>query len=146
MDSDSLQSIPGACDSPLRQVSDPRIIQDAVWAKLVWAGLNLTDQDLSKPGDPKPAETVTLPGQPCPGSGLDVALCGAATRRNCPASCRLHPLGQWGERIERATVCFLHVPVNKTGTAFSKPIDGVVRCAVQLWEQDAPASTILTRS
>lgn len=35
-------------------------------------------------------------------------------------------------------ICFLHVPVNKTGTAFSKPIDGVVRCAVQLWEQMRP--------
>ena len=38
---------------------DPRIIQDAVWAKLMWAGLNLTDQDLSKPNDPETAETGT---------------------------------------------------------------------------------------
>jgi hypothetical protein len=30
---------------------DPRIIQDDVWAKLLWAGLNLTDQELSKPND-----------------------------------------------------------------------------------------------
>lgn len=30
---------------------DPRVIQDAVWAKLLWAGLNLTDQELSKPDD-----------------------------------------------------------------------------------------------
>ncbi len=30
---------------------DPHIIQDDIWAKLLWAGLNLTDQDLSKPND-----------------------------------------------------------------------------------------------
>ncbi len=35
-------------------------------------------------------------------------------------------------------VCFLHVPVNKTGTAFSKPVDGVVGRAVELWEQMRP--------
>ena len=32
---------------------DPRIIQDDVWAKLLWAGLNLSDQELSKPNDPE---------------------------------------------------------------------------------------------
>ena len=35
-------------------------------------------------------------------------------------------------------VCFLHVPVNKTGTAFSKPVDGVVGRFVELWEQMRP--------
>ncbi len=32
---------------------DPRIIQDGIWAKLLWAGLNLTNQELSKPNDPE---------------------------------------------------------------------------------------------
>lgn len=34
---------------------DPRAIADATWAKLVWAGLNLTDGDLSRPNDPSAA-------------------------------------------------------------------------------------------
>ena len=35
-------------------------------------------------------------------------------------------------------MCFLHVPVNKTGTAFSKPVDGVVGRSIELWESKRP--------
>ena len=118
---------------------DPRIIQDAVWAKLLWAGLNLTDQELSKPDDPEargdghfyPATLV---------KALVLVWLFSGLRRNEIA--RLH-VGciSWesGEaKSNKQPVCFLHVPVNKTGTAFSKPIDGVVGHAVQLWEQMRP--------
>ena len=29
---------------------DPRVIADDIWAKLLWAGLNLTPEDLPSPG------------------------------------------------------------------------------------------------
>ena len=48
---------------------------------------------------------------------------------------------RWQDSEEKSgdqPVCFLHVPVNKTGTAFSRPVDGVVGRAVELWEQMRP--------
>ena len=27
---------------------DPRVVEDSIWAKLVWAGLNITEDDISK--------------------------------------------------------------------------------------------------
>src|SRR4051812_24815248 len=52
---DPPQLQPGALATPrsVRAVigPDPQVIADASWAKVVWAGLNLTDEDLSKDGD-----------------------------------------------------------------------------------------------
>ena len=118
---------------------DPRIIQDAVWAKLVWAGLNLSDQDLSRPGDPDtlgdghfyPATLVRALATMWLFSGL---------RRSEIVRLRVGCI-RWETSPNSSSerpVCFLHVPVNKTGTAFSKPVDGVVGRSVELWEQMRP--------
>jgi len=118
---------------------DPRIIQDAVWAKLVWAGLNLTDQDLSKPDDPGsrgdghfyPAPLVRA---------LVVMWLFSGLRRSEISRLRVGCI-RWdsGENSSsKRPVCFLHVPVNKTGTAFSKPVDGLVGRSAELWEQMRP--------
>lgn len=118
---------------------DPRIIQDDVWAKLLWAGLNLTDQELSKPNDPAargdghfyPATMV---------KALVLVWLFSGLRRNEIARLRVGCIRwQSGEdKVNKQPVCFLQVPVNKTGTAFSKPVDGVVGRAVELWEQMRP--------
>ncbi len=118
---------------------DPRIIQDAVWAKLVWARLNLTDQDLSKPDDPGsrgdghfyPAPLVRA---------LVVMWLFSGLRRSEISRLRVGCI-RWdsGENSSsKRPVCFLHVPVNKTGTAFSKPVDGLVGRSAELWEQMRP--------
>ncbi len=118
---------------------DPRIIQDAVWAKLLWAGLNLTDQELSKPDDPHargdghfyPATLV---------KALVLVWLFSGLRRNEIARLRVGCI-RWEGGEDKASdhpVCFLHVPVNKTGTAFSKPIDGVVGRSIEQWEQMRP--------
>jgi integrase len=118
---------------------DPRIIQDAVWAKLVWAGLNLSDQDLSRPGDPDtlgdghfyPATLVRALATMWLFSGL---------RRSEILRLRVGCI-RWESASNSSgepPVCFIHVPVNKTGTAFSKPVDGVVGRSVELWEQMRP--------
>ncbi len=118
---------------------DPRIIQDAIWAKLVWAGLNLTDQDLSKLDDLK----VRGDGHFYPATlvqALVLMWLFAGLRRNEIVRLRVGCI-RWdrGENISsEQPVCFLHVPVNKTGTAFSKPVDGVVGHAVERWEQMRP--------
>ena len=118
---------------------DPRIIQDDVWAKLLWAGLNLTDQELSKPNDPAargdghiyPATMV---------KALVLVWLFSGLRRNEIARLRVGCI-RWQsgeEKVNEQPVCFLQVPVSKTGTAFSNPVDGVVGRAVELWEQMRP--------
>ena len=113
---------------------DPRIIQDDVWAKLLWVGLNLTDQELSKANDPEargdghyyPATMV---------KALALMWLFSGLRRNEIARLRVDCIRgrDDGEKPDSQPVCFLHVPVNKTGVAFSKPIDGVVGRAVERW-------------
>ena len=43
--------------------------------------------------------------------------------------------GEGGQR----RVCLLDVPTNKTGTAFTKPVDPTVGDAIEAWERDRPA-------
>lgn len=118
---------------------DPRVIQDDVWAKLLWAGLNLTDQELSKPNDPDargdghfyPAAMV---------KALVLVWLFSGLRRNEIARLRVGCI-RWQsgeEKTDNQPVCLMHVPVNKTGTAFSKPVDGVVGRAVELCESTRP--------
>ncbi len=61
-------------------------------------------------------------------------------RRNEIARLRVGCI-HWQEGEEKPgsqPVCFLHVPVNKTGMAFSKPVDGIVGRAVEGWERMRP--------
>jgi len=44
---------------------------------------------------------------------------------------------RWQQR-KSADVCFLDVPVHKTGTAFTKPVDQVVGQAINTWEKVRP--------
>jgi hypothetical protein len=44
-----------------------------------------------------------------------------------------------GETLPPGTVCLLDVPVNKTGTAFTKPVDPVAGMAVAAWERIRPS-------
>jgi integrase len=43
------------------------------------------------------------------------------------------------EELSKDAVCLLDVPVNKTQTAFTKPVDRVVGDAILAWEQARPA-------
>lgn len=123
---------------------DPRVIADATWAKLVWAGLNLTDQDLSRPDDPEAAGD----GHFYPAAlvrALVVIWLFSGLRRDeilrLRVSCiRWQVVDDGGEAAAggKRRVCLLDVPVNKTGTAFTKPVDGIVGEAVAAWEAVRP--------
>jgi integrase len=124
---------------------DPRVIADDVWAKLVWAGLNLVEDDLPLIGDPRlrklrkhcyPFELV---------KALAIIWLFTGLRSNeimrLRVGCiRWQPVdsGHENENRERAPVCFLDVPVNKTGPAFTKPVDRLVGEAVNAREQLRP--------
>lgn len=92
-----------------------RVIADDLWAKLLWAGLNLTEEDLPA-GKQYPLELVRSLALAWLFSGLRgyeiVRL-----RLGC-VRWQMQP----GEPNEQA-VCLLDVPAHKTGTAFTKPVD-----------------------
>ena len=117
----------------------PRVIADDVWAKLLWAGLNVAPEDFASWQNPSgrihtyyPIEmirAVTL-------VWLFAGIRGDEIRRLRVGCVRWQPDNE-------SSVCFLDVPVNKTGTAFTKPVDGVVGQAINAWERVRPAQAKL---
>lgn len=116
---------------------DPRVIADDVWAKLLWAGLNLTATDLpahaSNAGEPwYPLERVRAIALLWLFGGLRndeiVRLRVGAIRWQ-------HDHTATGDGEETRPVCLLDVPTNKTGTSFTKPVDRLVGEAIEQWEQ-----------
>jgi integrase len=114
---------------------EPRVIADDVWAKLLWAGLNLTSADLpahaSNAGEPwYPLELVRTLALLWLFGGLRndeiVRLRVGAIRWQQPGAAVTNGDG--------TPVCLLDVPTNKTGTSFTKPVDRVVGEAIERWE------------
>lgn len=110
----------------------PRTIADDVWAKLLWAGLNLTAADLR--GSRYPLELVRALAIVWLFAGLrsDEIL---RLRVGCV---RWQATGDDSEVGDGRGVCLLDVPVHKTGTAYAKPVDHTVGEAIGVWETIRP--------
>ena len=125
----------------------PRVIADDVWAKLLWAGLNFTADDLPQMGRYR-----------CPlrrrthfrfelMRAFVITWLFAGLRINEITRLRLGCI-RWQHidldtdrarnALSRDAVCFLDVPVNKTGKAFTKPVDRLVGEAIAEWEKVRP--------
>lgn len=128
---------------------DPRVIADDVWAKLLWAGLNLTIDDLPK-GYFLVGPRTQLPQYPFKMvRALAIVWLFAGLRRDELRRLRVGCV-RW-QRNEKASVrtgdtcadgeaptpavCLLEVPVNKTSRAFTKPVDTAVGEAIAAWEK-----------
>jgi hypothetical protein len=103
--------------------TDPRVIADDVWAKLLWAGLNLVADDFpaSSAGSYYPVELVRA---------VTLTWLFAGLRSDEIARLRVGCI-RWQhdgtpvrsdatDVLADDTVCLLDVPVHKTGTAFTK--------------------------
>lgn len=119
---------------------DPRVIADDVWAKLLWAGLNVTASDLpahaSNAGEPwYPLELVRAIALLWLFGGLRndeiVRLRLGAIRWQHDHATAADADGSG----QQQPVCLLDVPTNKTGTSFTKPVDRTVGEAIEQWEQ-----------
>lgn len=122
--------------------TNPRVIADDVWAKLLWAGLNLAPDDL--PGNTAdtyyPMElirAVTL-------SWLFSGLRSDELSRLRVGCARWQHDGQpiapdAADVLAEEAVCLLDVPVHKTGTAFTKPVDPLLGQAIEAWQALRPA-------
>jgi integrase len=114
---------------------DPRVIADDVWAKLLWAGLNLAQDDLPKRAAPGFAPWYPLALV----RAVAVTWLFAGLRNGELVRLRVGCV-RWqrddaavpgtDDVLPRDAVCLLDVPAHKTGGAFTKPVDRAVGDAV----------------
>ncbi len=117
---------------------NPRIIADDIWAKLLWAGLNLEAADL-------PLACNTTYFYPLEMVRAVVIVWLFTGLRNDEIRRLRVGCIRWQNDSARSTendaipskgaVCLLDVPVNKTDTAFTKPVDRLVGEAIMTWER-----------
>jgi integrase len=122
--------------------TNPRVIADEVWAKLLWAGLNLAPTDL--PGNSAdtfyPRELIRAVTLTWLFSGLrsdEISRLRVGCIRwqhdGLPIPGDSHDI------LAEDAVCLLDVPVNKTGIAFTKPVDPIVGQAIEAWQALRPS-------
>ncbi|QOV41243.1 tyrosine-type recombinase/integrase [Streptomyces ferrugineus] len=129
---------------------DPRIIDDAAWAKLMAAGLTLTAEGLRAYGTPRakaagwhanyyPIEMIR--------ALVGVWLFGGLRMdeiRRLELECVRWDQATDPDSGETYRVCLLHIPVNKTTAAFSKPVDPIVGELIDAWKTVRPAQPDIT--
>ncbi|MDR7304541.1 tyrosine-type recombinase/integrase [Haloactinomyces albus] len=118
------------------------MIADEVWAKLLWAGLNLEQGDLprSNAGHFYPLELVRA---------VTLTWLFGGMRSDETTRLRLGCLrwqhdgtpltGDSQQILARDAVCLLDIPTNKTSTAFTKPVDPILGQAFDAWQALRPS-------
>jgi integrase len=121
---------------------NPRVIADDVWAKLLWAGINIQLDDF-------PANTGQRRHYPLELlRAITLTWLFGGLRSDEIARLRLgcirwqhngQPIGADSRDVLAAdAVCLLDVPTNKTGTAFTKPVDPILGQAIETWQAVRP--------
>jgi integrase len=119
---------------------DPRVIADDIWAKLLWAGLNLTAEDLPSTGVQfYPLELIRA---------ITLTWLFSGQRSDEIARLRTGCIrwqhdgagisGDDRQVLARDAVCLLDVPVHKTGNSFTKPVDPLMGEAIEAWQKARP--------
>jgi len=134
---------------------NPRVIADDLWAKLLWAGLNFTADDLPRMGGFGRGVRWRTWHRFELVRAFVVTWLFAGLRINEITRLRLGCV-RWQnvdvaipgtqQTLPRGEVCFLEVPVNKTGRAFTKPVDRLVGESITAWEKVRPPQSKLTDS
>jgi integrase len=134
---------------------NPRVIADDIWAKLLWAGLNLTAEDLPVSMYRDGATTRPQPTSWYPLEmvrAIVIVWLFAGLRANEISRLRVGcirwqqndvPILGTDEALPKDAVCLLDVPTNKTATAFTKPVDRVVGEAIALWQRGRPDQPVM---
>lgn len=135
----------------------PRIIEDDIWAKLLWAGLNLRAEDCPLRGHHRTRRWANNADRRIPAPeefesfyplemlrALAIVWLFAGLRsdeisRLRVGCARMQTVVTGDENASSKPVCLLDIPVHKTGRAFTKPVDPVVGEAIAAWEAVRPA-------
>ena len=121
---------------------NPRVIADDIWAKLLWAGLNLTEEDLPLTALARdyiyPLSMV---------QAITITWLFAGIRNNEIVRLRTGCI-RWqkddvvipgfNQIVPKDAVCYLEIPVNKTSPGYVKPVDKVLGEAILNWEKERP--------
>jgi integrase len=127
--------------------TNPRVIADEVWAKLLWAGLNVQPADL--PGNsadhyyPMPlirAVTLTWLFSGLRSDELSRLRVGCVRWQHDGTQIS----GDARDVLATDAVCLLDIPVHKTGTAFTKPVDPLLGQAIEAWQSARPPQPATT--
>ena len=120
---------------------NPRVIADDIWAKLLWAGLNLTEKDLPKKEIGGYTYPLTLV------HAVAITWLFAGVRNNEIVRLRTGCI-RWqkddviipgtSEVVSKDAICYLEIPVNKTSPGYTKPVDRALGEAVETWEKIRP--------
>lgn len=154
---------PGRCFTVPRVVRalvgpNPRIIADDIWAKLLWAGLTLSADDIHASA----AQCARAPSTPRE-HRYPLEMVHAVVLVWLFAGLRSDELRRlrvgcirWQQAPDRADgaapqsspagIALLDVPTHKTGTAFTKPVDRAVGEAIEGWERVRPHQPALVDS
>jgi integrase len=125
---------------PIRRLigPDPRIIDQIFWAKLLQAGLSLTNEDVLSTGHNYPGALVRA-------VAIVWLFCGIRRDeiRRMRVGCLQRQTRDMGvpastEVLPKDSVVFLNVPPNKTTPGYTKPVDPIVADVVEVWEQLRP--------
>jgi integrase len=126
---------------------NPRTISDDIWAKLLWASLHLTREDLPVRYQPVEGQPpiVWYPLEMVRAMTIVWLFCGLRSdewsrlRLGCVRWQREDvTIAGTNEVLPKESVCLMDIPTHKTGTAFTKPVDRVVGEAIAAWEQVRP--------
>lgn len=123
----------------------PRAIADEVWAKLLWAGLNLNAEDVPARGSGSgggrisyyPVEMVRAVAIVWLFSGLRMDEI-RHLRVGCVRWQHETAVRGTAEILPEGSVCWLDVPANKTSEGYPKPVDPLVGKAIETWEEIRP--------
>ena len=118
---------------PLRQIGPrPRVIADDIWARLLWAGLNVNVEDIPRTGRFPGIHAKIFHVEYIRAAAivwLFAALRNNEVRRLRMGCVRWQP----SEVDSRQPICVLDVPETKTGASYSKPVDPAVGQAIESW-------------
>ncbi len=119
---------------------NPRVVDKEAWAKLLWAAMNLEEDDL-----PKVHGQLSYPLEMI--RAVAIVWCFAALRSDEIIRLRVGCI-RWqhedvmipetGEILPQDAICFLDIPVNKTATAYTKAVHTLVGKRVNAWEVVRP--------
>lgn len=117
---------------------NPRVIDDAVWLKLIWASLNIERTDL--------LSKIHYPLAMI--QAMAVVWTHAGLRQNeikrlvlgCARNQHEDILNDDGSRIPPGTLSYLDIPASKTFQAFVKPVASIVKDRTDAWEKERPAN------
>jgi hypothetical protein len=123
----------------------PRVVNRDLWAKILWAAMNLEENDLPVDASESnfyPIEMIRA---------IAVVWCFAALRSDEIQRLRIgcvrwqHEdvmIPETGMILPKDATCFLDIPVNKTSSEYTKPVHTLVGKRIAEWERVRPTEQL----